>query len=598
MGDPIHPGEFKKIEGIFIAVLYNICIRKFRKFCREGLNAFSAADAVNEQYPALILVCRISSSFKASKKIRTTLQNVLQSSVDYFDFWYACLVLLSGERLPAFWQALKNHPDSARLGEESFYTKLRYDIKRCHPKGDFLASLRPVASTTIPVVLRAGDPIGTMEIGLLGANPETAANLLNKAISISRHLADIIQESFFSKQKDRNLRKLSVWLETVSTISSTLDINQVLHVVAQLTADLFAARCCIFLLNERDQTLIPAVAVGSYDPVLKKKWKALKGHPPFPAIMNLISTRQPIILTPADIENSMPREMIEEFSYAWVVMAPITFKGKVIGVMQVDRPIQGNAFDREEIAIISAISRETAIAIENAKLIEELAQKEQLLHQLFSKLICAQEDERKRVASEIHDGVIQALLGIWYRLQHFTGESFSGQENINDELVRLKDLLGQQIQNIRQIVYNLRPIMLDTYGLGPAIRALLRNLQEENKIQTELALEGSNQRLPPNLEMTFYRILQELLNNVVRHSQATKVQVMFISGQEQTVLAVKDNGTGFDPSRIARLNTPANHLGLASIQERVLLLGGTCQVDSRLGWGTTVTIQVPTPKSG
>lgn len=560
------------------------------------MKAFSATDAAKEQYPVLILICRISSTFKASKKIQTTLQNVLQSSVDYFDFWHACLALISGDRPPAFWQALKNHPDSEKLCDEFLYTKLRNDIKKYNPRGDFLSTLRPVAATTIPVVLRAGDPIGTMEIGILGATPDTSANLLNKAISISRHLADIIQESFFSKQKDRNLRKLSVWLETVSTISSTLDINQVLHVVAQLTADLFDARCCVFLLNDPDQTLIPAVAVGSYDPVLKKKWKALKGHPPFPAISSLISTRQPIVLTPADIENNMPREMIDEFSYAWVVMAPITFKGKVIGVMQVDRPIQGNAFDREEIAIISAISRETAIAIENAKLIEELAQKEQLLHQLFSKLICAQEDERKRVASEIHDGVIQALLGIWYRLQHFTGEIIPGQENLNEELVRLKDLLGQQIQNIRQIVYNLRPIMLDTYGLGPAIRALLRNLQEENKIQTELAIEGSSQRLPPNLEMTFYRVLQELLNNVVRHSQATKVQVMFISGQEQTVLVVKDNGTGFAPSRVANHDMPGNHLGLASIRERVLLLGGTCQIDSRLGWGTTVTIQVPTPK--
>ncbi len=576
---------------------YNIYLN-FQKTLPEELNIFSTGDTHSVQCPELVLVCRIGSAFKASKKIRTTLQNVLQSSVDHFDFWHACLVLLSGQRPPAFWRAVKGQPDSGKKSDCLSYQRLRGDIKKSGPKFDLTGSLGPVASTTIPVVLRAGDPIGTMEIGLLGATPEASANLINKAISIGRHVADIIQESFFSRQKDRNLRKLSVWLETVSTISSTLDINQVLHVVAQLTADLFSARCCIFLLDERDRTLIPTVAVGSFDPVLKKKWKSLKGHPPFPAILNLISSRQPVVLTPADIENSMPREMIDDFSYARVVMVPINFKKNVIGVMQVDRPIQGNAFDREEIAIISAISRETAIAMENAKLIEELAQKEQLLHQLFNKLICAQEDERKRVASEIHDGVIQALLGIWYRLQRYTAESGTAKDNMIEELIRLEDLLGQQIQNIRQIVYNLRPIMLDTYGLGPAIRALLRNIQEESRIQAELAMEEQSQRLPSNLEMTCYRVLQELLNNVVKHSQATKVQVMFISGQDQVMLAVKDNGIGFDPSRVTGRDSPGNHLGLASIRERVLLLGGVCQVDSRPGWGTTVTIRVPSPWSG
>lgn len=542
------------------------------------------------------MVCRIDSSFSPSKKIRTALQNVLKSSVNFFDFWHASLVLISGERPPVLFSASKEKTEFDRSRSEHFNPRQHIDLFKLHQNNNYLTSMRPVAHTTIPVVLRAEDPIGTMEIGLFGAAAKAADNLLNKAISIGRHLADIIQESFFSRQKDRNLRKLSVWLETVSTISSTLNINQILHVVAQLTADLFSARCCVFLLDS-NKTLVPVVAVGSYDPDLKKKWKALKGHPPYPAILNMINSRQAVILTPADIESGMPREMVEDFSYAWIAMAPITFRGDVAGVMQVDRPLQGKAFDREETAIISAIAKETAIAMENAKLIEELGRKEQLLHQLFSKLICAQEDERKRVASEIHDGVIQSLLGIWYRLQHFSDDS-PGEKNVRDEVEKLKDLLGQQIQDIRQIVYNLRPIMLDTYGLGPAIRALLRNIQEECNMQTELALEGSNQRLALNFEMAIYRILQELLNNVVKHSQATKLQVMFISGSDQTVLLVKDNGVGFNRSRLTNLGSPGNHLGLASIQERVLLLGGTCDIDSRPGWGTTVTIRVPTPAAG
>jgi signal transduction histidine kinase len=261
--------------------------------------------------------------------------------------------------------------------------------------------------------------------------------------------------------------------------------------------------------------------------------------------------------------------------------------------MQVDRPAHDKQFDQEEVAIFSAIAKETSIAMENSRLVDTLAKKEKLLQQLFEKLICAQEDERKRVASEIHDGAIQALLGIWYRIQ-LLAISGGGDDTSKGELLKIQDLLGQQIQEIRRIVYNLRPVMLDTYGLGPALRALIRTLQEESQIDFELVMESPKQSLPANFELMLYRIVQELLANVIKHSQATRVQVILDNGEENTVLVVKDNGTGFNLTPPRRDN-PYGNLGLANIHERIILLGGTCKIESQLGWGTTVTIQVPTP---
>jgi signal transduction histidine kinase len=97
--------------------------------------------------------------------------------------------------------------------------------------------------------------------------------------------------------------------------------------------------------------------------------------------------------------------------------------------------------------------------------------------------------------------------------------------------------------------------------------------------------------------MNLYRIVQELLNNVIKHSQATKVQVILINGQEKTVLIVKDNGIGFNPV-LPTQDKQYGNLGLASIQERTILLGGTCKIDSRLGWGTAVTISITNPATG
>ncbi|MCL6635069.1 MAG: GAF domain-containing sensor histidine kinase [Peptococcaceae bacterium] len=555
----------------------------------------SAGTTLEEGLAELLLVCRVN-SIKISKKTRGILRDVLKSAVNFFEFAHAGLILVVNEKI-----GFGFHVSRAAAGTEEQAAPIHYNrFLTGFPEGgsqsDFLPSLQPSAYTTIPVVLSARDPVGTMEIALFDAPAIATQNLLKKATPLGRHVASIIQESVFSRQKDRTFRKLSVWLETVSTINSTLNLNQVLHVVAQLTADLFNARCAIFLFEENDRTIIPAVAVGSFDQDLKKKFKAQKGMPLFPAFKMLMKDREPVVFTPENIESGMPREIIEDFSYSWVAMVPLVSKSNFLGVMQVDRPLEAKGFDQEEVAIISAIARETSIAMENARLVEALAQKEKILQQLLEKSISSQEDERKRVASEIHDGVIQAMLGIWYRMQNLSTSGCDLKE-MKKELVRLKDMLGEQISDIRKIVYNLRPVILDTYGLGPAIRALLRTLQEESKIQFELAIEGPNKRLPANFEVTLYRIIQELLANVVKHAQATRCQVMLINGQETTVLVVKDNGVGFAPSRPAR-DRPYGNLGLASIRERILLLEGSCKVESRLGWGTEVTITVPTPSAG
>ncbi|MEW6425756.1 MAG: GAF domain-containing sensor histidine kinase, partial [Bacillota bacterium] len=460
-------------------------------------------------------------------------------------------------------------------------------------RADVMALLQPSFFTTIPVVLRAFDPLSIMEIAVFKMSPDNPINPVNKAIPLGRHIADILQESVYRGQKHGALRKLSLWMETVCTINSVLNLKQVLHVVAQLAADIFNARCAIFLFDEQKGAIIPEVAVGSYDPELRKKFKAQKGLPPFPAFVKIIKEKEPLILTPDNIKSGLPEEIINDFSYSWVVMFPLVTKEGVLGVMQLDRPLEAKGFHQEEVTILSALAKEASIAIENARLVENLEQKEKLLQQILAKSIAVQEEERKRVASEIHDGVIQAILGIWYRLQKLTNENVPVEE-VRRELVKIRDLLGQQIKDIRKIIYNLRPVILDAYGLGPAIRTLLRNLQEESAIKFELAMEGPSQRLPARFEVNIYRILQELLANVIKHSQATKAQVILINGKEKTVLVVKDNGVGFNYAPPARDKSYGN-LGLASVQERVHLLGGTCQIESRLGWGTTITVTIPTP---
>ncbi|OPX84269.1 MAG: Signal transduction histidine-protein kinase/phosphatase DegS [Pelotomaculum sp. PtaB.Bin104] len=549
--------------------------------------------ASSDLNPELLMVCKIDSPFIDFKKTRSALKKDLSFSVDSFEFAHAGLVLLVNNK-----QIINLHVSKKSPGDEQESSSLNYDryldkFRLDNNSTELMETLKPSAMTTIPLILRACDPVSKMEIGVFNASTETGQNFLNKATSLGIHIVNIIQESVFGQQKDRNLRKLSVLLETVCTISSTLNPNQILHVVSQLTADLFNARCAIFLFKETDQTIIPAVGVGSFDKDLKKKFRAQKGLTPYPAFIRAMKEKQPVILTPDDTESSFPPEIMRNFSYAWVLLIPLLSNSGILGIMQVDRPIETNGFSQEDVAIFSAIAKETSIAMENTRLIVTLEKKEKLLQQLFEKLICAQEDERKRVASEIHDGVIQALLGIWYRVQRLATTN-SSDGTSDGELIKIQELLGQQIQEIRRIVYNLRPVVLDQYGLGPALRALIGTLQEDSDINFELIQKGSDQALPANFELTIYRVIQELLTNALKHSQATRIQVILNNNEKNIEFIVKDNGTGFNPAFYNRDN-PFGNLGLANIHERIVLLGGTCKIDSQLGWGTTVTVQVPNP---
>lgn len=234
-------------------------------------------------------------------------------------------------------------------------------------------------------------------------------------------------------------------------------------------------------------------------------------------------------------------------------------------------------------------------AMENARLTETLAHKEDVLRQLVTKLITDQEDERKRVASEIQDGVIQALIGIGYSLQGLALDAGRRTDGLSEKLNAVGDSLYQQIQAVRASVCNLRPMILDSHGLGPAIRSLLHSYEEEHHLPIEFALEGDGPRLAAASEITLYRIVQEALANVVEHAQATRIQVKLSVAPEQTVLVVRDNGVGFDALGPKQSFSP--QLGLAGIRERVLLLGGQVLIESLPGKGTTITVTVSTGHS-
>ncbi|GBF10515.1 sensor histidine kinase [Tepidibacillus sp. HK-1] len=218
--------------------------------------------------------------------------------------------------------------------------------------------------------------------------------------------------------------------------------------------------------------------------------------------------------------------------------------------------------------------------------------------QMFGlKIIQAQEEERKRVAREIHDGPAQSMANVVLRTE--IAERFMNVKQMDQAIQELKDLkfmVRQSLADVRKIIFDLRPMALDDLGLFPTLRKYIQEMAKRDNLDIDLSLVGRERRLPSGMEVAIFRLVQEALNNVVKHAQATKAVVKVEFQSEQIEVSVKDNGIGFDEEEQEKQKE--GHFGLMGMKERVDLLEGDLEIQSIKNKGTTIKIRVPVNESG
>jgi signal transduction histidine kinase len=226
---------------------------------------------------------------------------------------------------------------------------------------------------------------------------------------------------------------------------------------------------------------------------------------------------------------------------------------------------------------------------ELAQLSEELRQKEHLRAQLLEKVISAQEDERKRIARELHDDTSQALTSLVVGLKVLEGLHDPAQ--VRAQVAELRDLAAGTLDSVHGLALELRPSVLDDLGLVAAVQRHLAALSRIHGLDVDFHTSGlDGVRLPAETETAVYRIIQEALANVIRHSRASGASVVLERRQEALVAIVEDDGRGFD----ADLLLGSEHsLGLHGMRERSFLVGGKLTIESSPDGGTTVFVQVP-----
>jgi PAS domain S-box-containing protein len=211
----------------------------------------------------------------------------------------------------------------------------------------------------------------------------------------------------------------------------------------------------------------------------------------------------------------------------------------------------------------------------------------------LSQVTKAQEEERKRIARELHDDTIQSLVVLSRRLEDAAA---SGKGLPEDKRILLENLRQQTtsiMDGVRRLTQDLRPSTLDRLGLLPGLEWLANDMSRYSGITTKVKVVGEGRRLPPDVELMLFRIAQEGLRNVWRHSQATEVEVTAEFCDKKVVVTIKDNGKGFSvPGTVGDL-TRDGKLGLTGMHERARLVGGSVTLHSELGKGTTIVVEVP-----
>ncbi|HEX2700829.1 MAG TPA: GAF domain-containing protein [Acidimicrobiales bacterium] len=371
----------------------------------------------------------------------------------------------------------------------------------------------------------------------------------------------------------------------IEITAEDLDLREVVRRVAALIIEAHDADVCfVHLVDEARGCLVLAGATPPFDELAGTIELGL-GE----GVAGWVAQHGQVVVV--DDKWSDPRykyiPALRGEDYASLVSLPMVRRGhRVVGVVNVHSKARRRHSD-EEVAVLSDVAGLLAGIVENARLYSRLAEREAELERFAARTIELQELERRRVAADIHDGISQRLVSLWYHLSAADEAVEVDDVVVAGELAKAKELATAALDEARRTIVGLRPAVLDDLGLGPGLESLATTVPGAH-----VTVDVDAPPLPAHVETALFRIAQEALQNVAKHAVATTVAVSLSVGAAGARLVVADDGRGFDVER-ARDEPRPDSYGLVGMQERAALVGAKVVVASRPGEGTTVTVEVP-----
>jgi len=272
---------------------------------------------------------------------------------------------------------------------------------------------------------------------------------------------------------------------------------------------------------------------------------------------------------------------------------PLIAQDETVGILNLLLS-DGRVFHEDELAMLESIGHELAVTIQRARLFDAVRAQEHVRRELMQRLLVAQEEERRRIAQDFHDHSGQIVTALIIQLDQLAADVGGKNKQLAADLRRVRGLADQFLDDLRKLIYDLRPPVLDDLGLVPAVRWYLDNYVRPAGLEVDLKVDDLSGRLPQELETVAFRIFQEAVTNVLRHARASRIEIRLNRKGSWLTLMVRDNGAGFDPDGSAD-QEGRRSLGLAGMRERAQLVDGSVQILSAAGVGTTVLARLPVP---
>jgi len=378
-----------------------------------------------------------------------------------------------------------------------------------------------------------------------------------------------------------------------AAISSLSDLGAILRIGLHNVLDIMGgASGGIMLLDEETETLSYHVyhrlSAAYAEEMHLRLGEGIAGK--------VAQSGRPIVLEDISSEPSAARpDLIRMEGLKAFLSIPLQSKAKVLGVLNVASHAP-RRFTKRDMHLLHSIGDLLGIAIEQAKLYEQLRKGRERYRQLARQVLMAQEEERRRIARELHDESSQALAGLALNLRALLEMAEIAGINDTEFKARLKEAHSLAVEistEVSRLIADLRPTLLDTLGLIPAIRQHAKSNLTPLGIDVSFEFEGIERALPPEVESGLFRWVQGAIGNIMQHSQARNATISMKHEGDELVLLISDDGKGFDVSQLTGIEQSGRGAGLFSMKERVGLLGGTCSVQSQPGRGTTATARIP-----
>jgi signal transduction histidine kinase len=372
-----------------------------------------------------------------------------------------------------------------------------------------------------------------------------------------------------------------------AAMTSNLDLHAVGHSLLE-TIELFFPGCAttIRLLSRETGKVLPFASRS----LNEQEW--VEELPNSPLAQEVLQTMQPLIVR--NVQTDLRTHSMDFFRKNQLVSylgLPLIARGEVLGIISLYSRYE-HEFTKEEIAFFTTLGTQAAVALQNARLFEEVRAGHEQLRDLSRRLLEVREVEHRHIARELHDEIGQVLTGLKLTMEMARRLPPRGA---NLALQKGESLVDELLVQVHRLSLELRPAMLDDLGLLPTLLWYVERYSSTTALKVNFTQHGlDGQRFTPDIETAAYRIVQEALTNVARHAKVQQVVVQVSCVSNALIIEIQDQGTGFDFEMAIRTGK-AN--GLTGMRERVRLLAGELSIDSTPGVGTSIVAELPLTES-